>query len=317
MENIFDLIKSSETIAIFAHINCDGDAVGSAMAFKKYIDSLGKKCCVFIQRPISENYYFMGIDEVANKESLDSYDLAIAVDCPNTKRFGQFEVEFFKAKISINIDHHLDNDFFGTQNIVNTKISSACELIFNLFKEAKINITPDVATCLYSGIATDTGRFSHSNTTYSSFIAAGELVKFGADLETLNYNLFNHIKMNEFDIQRLALSNTEFYENGKIAFVGITKKMLETAQADSTCTYRIIDQINSIDGVEIAVLLTENKYKENLVSVRSRNYSAQRICKAFGGGGHLRASGCRIFVPYKIAKNKLLEECKKELNRNE
>ena len=317
MVNIFEIINSCKTIALFAHINPDGDAIGSLMTLKRYIDSLGKDVYVFLQRPISENYYFMGINEVANIKFNNSYDLAISVDCPNVKRFGEYEKEFLKAKISINIDHHMDNEFFAMHNIVDTSMCSACELIYNLFKQSGLNISSDMATCLYSGIATDTGMFLHSNTTASCFLAAGELVKLGADLETLNYNLFNHIKINEFNITRLAISKTEFYENGKIAFVGITSKMLEMANADLTCTYRIIDQINKVDGVEVAVLLTQNGYRENLVSVRSRNRNAQRICKAFGGGGHLRASGCRIFIPFKYAKEKLLEECKKELTRND
>ena len=317
MTNIFEIIDSCKKIALFAHINPDGDAIGSMMTFKKYLDSIGKEVFVFLQRPISENYYYMGINEVANKKSASSYDLAIAVDCPNTKRFGEYEKEFFKAEMSINIDHHLDNEYFATHNIVDTNMCSACELIFNLFRQNNLSITNEMATCLYSGISTDTGRFLHANTTYSSLLAVAELIKLGADLETLNYNLFNHIKVNEFNITRLAIAKTEFYENGKIAFVGVTKKMLEMAEADTTCTYRIIDQINKVEGVEVAVLLTENGYRENLVSVRSKNRNAQRICKAFGGGGHLRAAGCRIFIPFRYAKEQPLEECKKELRRND
>lgn len=315
MNGIFELISKSKTIALFGHINCDGDAVGSVMAFRNYLSDLGKKTYVFLQKPISDNYYFMEVDKYANKSNLLEYDLAISCDCPNTKRFGIYETEFYKCKKSINIDHHPDNENFADINIVNAKMCSTCEIVYDLFRNEKVNITSKMATCLYSGIASDTGRFIHGNMTSDTFAYAGELVKFGADLDTLNYNLFSHMKMNEFLIFRLALSKTEFYEDGKIAFIGITQRMLDECNADTTSTYRIIDQINSIHGVEIAVLLTQNGHNENMVSVRSRNKNAQRICRAFGGGGHLRAAGCRIFVPFKKAKELLIEECKRELLR--
>ena len=118
MVDIFEIINSSETIALFSHLNSDGDAIGSMMCFKNYLDSLGKNTYAFLQRPIGENYYFLGIDDVANISSLREYDLAICTDCPGTKRFGQYEAEFFKAKHSINIDHHMENDNFADINIV-------------------------------------------------------------------------------------------------------------------------------------------------------------------------------------------------------
>ena len=317
MHKIFELIEKSKKIAIFAHINCDGDAVGSVMSFYNYLKSIDKDVFVFLQRPINDNYYYMGINEVANIKFDSSYDLAISVDCPNTKRFGEFEKEFFKATESIQIDHHIDNEQFATVNCVDSKASSTCEIIYKLFTENEIKIDDSIATCLYSGIITDTRRFINPNVTSNSLFVAGKLIDCGANFDVLNYNLFGRIKKNEFEILKLALNCTEFYEDGKIAFVGITKKMLDKANADSTCTYRIIDQVNSIDGVEICALLTENKYRDNMVSVRTKQKSAQRICKAFGGGGHLRASGCRIFVPFNIAKEQLIEECKKEFFRND
>lgn len=315
MVDIFEIIDKSKTIALFSHLNSDGDAIGSLMAFKYYLDTLGKETYVFLQRPIGDNFYYMGINEVANIKSLSQYDLAICTDSPNSSRFGQYEQEFLKAKDSISIDHHLDNSNYAKVNIVDPSKSSTCELVYSIFKHFKKPITPQMATCLYSGLSTDTGSFTHGNMTFDTFVSAGELVNYGADLVTLNDFLYSHMKMNEFDIFRLALSKAEFYENGKIALIAISEKMLQQTNCDMTSTHEIIGQLNSIVGVEIAALITENKYRENFVSVRSKKHSAQRICLAFGGGGHLRAAGCKIFIPLKYAKQQLLDECKKELLR--
>src|SRR5574344_122199 len=292
-----ELIRSNNTFALFAHINSDGDANGSVMAFKKLLDNMGKKTFIFIQPPINPNYYFLGANEFSGKQKLQNYDVAISLDCPSTKRFGDFEKEFFKAKKSICVDHHLANANFSTVSIVDSQKSSTCEMLYNLFIQNGYKIDNDIATCLYSGIATDTGRFSHSNTTYSSMVAGAELVKLGANLEKLNYNLFNLTRLNEFRIFRKALDSVEFYEDGKIAFVGITQKMLEETKSTCYDTFRIADYLSGIENVDIAVLMTESKQSENLVSVRTKISSAESICKSFGGGGHLRASGCRIFVP--------------------
>jgi phosphoesterase RecJ-like protein len=314
MANLVELIKTSKTIAIFSHINADGDAVGSVMATYNLCKDLGKQVFVFLQTPISENYNFLGINKALSKERLSFYDLAIGLDCPNSQRFGVFETEFSKAKKSISIDHHLGNEMFADENVVCEKSSSTSEILFNIFKQNNVNFTREIATCLYAGVASDTGRFMHSNTSANALKTASELASVGADIQKVNYQLFSHKRFCEFDIFRKAIDNVEFYENGKIAFIGITDDMLKSANATINDTFLIIDFVRGIDGVDIAVLMTENKKLEQMVSVRTLKSSAQNICKQFGGGGHLYASGCRIFVPFETAKKQMIEVCKRELD---
>lgn len=315
-KNIFDVISQSKTIAIFSHIRADGDAVGSIMAFCNYCLAANKQVFVFLQEPISANFNFLGIQKVANKKHLSSYDLAICVDCPTFDRFGVYQNEAKKAKFVVCIDHHLGAENFGDINIVQQDKSSTCEIIFDLFEQNNQQITPQIATCLYAGIAADTGRFMHSNTKCSSFLCAGKLVELGADLQLVNDKLFNKKSFVEFDIFRKALNNIEFFENGKIAFVGIESNLLKQANATYNDTFLIIDFVKGIENVDIAVLMTEYKHNEQMVSVRTNKSSAQNICKHFGGGGHLKASGCRVFVPFKLAKEQMIEQCIKELKND-
>ena len=316
MKEIIDVINNNYTFAILSHVNADGDAIGSIMAIKQLLDSLNKRTYIFLQEPVSENYNFLGIAEYKNKFALSSYDVAICLDCPNIKRFGSWEREFHKSQISINIDHHPDNENFADYNLVKSDKCSTCEIVYDLFTENNIEIIESIATCLYSGIATDTGRFAHSNTTYSSYISAGNLVKLGADIDSINYYLFQRKSNKEFELFKKALNNLEFFENGKIVVAYITKAMLEEVGGSSNDTRLVVDFIRGIENVDIAAIITENKSLESLVSVRTNKSSAQNICKAFGGGGHVKSAGCRIFTKFEDAKKKLIEECIKELKND-
>lgn len=320
MANWLDLINQSKTIALFSHVNSDGDANGSVMAMKHWLDSLGKETYVFVPTPINLSYSFTGVDRFSCTKYADSYDLAIGLDAPNSKRFAQCEKEFYKAKNSICIDHHLDNQNYAKIVIVDDEISSTCELLFRLFEQEKIQISSDMATCLYLGIATDTGGFmrsSHGQVSADTWRAVTKLVEYGADTKKVNTEIFITIRKPVFEIYRKGLDRVEFFENGRIAMVCITKKMLDDTGADISDTHKLNDTVLGIDGVEIMALMTQNAYKEQYVSVRSKNHSAKNICSHFGGGGHLRAAGCRIYVPFTEARKQLLEQCIIELNRNE
>ena len=320
MTDWLNLIKEASTIALFSHINSDGDANGSVMAMKHMLENLNKKVYVFVPLPISESFHFTGVNKYSCIENSNKYDLAIALDAPNTKRFGQCEPEFFKAKKSISIDHHMDNEHYAEITILDAEISSTCELLYKLFSEEKLNITPEIATCLYLGIATDTGGFMHSfhgAVTSSTWKILAELAGKGADMETVNFNVFVHLRKPVFEIFRKGLNRVELFENGKIAMCCVNKRLLDETGAEITDTHKLTDIVGGIDGVEITAIMTQRGYREQSVSVRSNKHNAQRICKHFGGGGHLKASGCRIFEPFAIAKEQLLEECKSELYRDD
>ena len=320
MTDWLDLINQSKTVALFSHINSDGDANGSVMAMKHLLDGLGKETYIFVPTPINQSYWFTGVDKLSCTKFADSYDLAIGLDAPNTKRFGQCEKEFFKAKKSICFDHHMDNQNYANISIVDDNISSTCELLFKHFEQNGIKITSDMATNLYLGIAADTGGFmrsSHGQVNADTWRAVTKLIEYGADTPKVNNEIFITIRKPVFEIYRKGLERVEFFENGRIAMVCISKKILDETGADVTDTHKLNDTILGIEGVEMTALMTQKAYSEHYVSVRSKNHSAKNVCSYFGGGGHLRAAGCRIYVPFAEAKKQLLEQCIIELNRNE
>lgn len=312
--DIINLINKHEKIALFSHQKCDGDAVGSCIALKLALEKLNKKVEIFIQNPIHRNYEFMGTQKYINKGGSQKFDLAIALDCPNTKRFGIYEKKFKSIKASIAIDHHDDFENFANLNFCDPKSSSVCLIIYQLIKEMGISLDPEIALCLYSGMATDTGRFNHGNLDASVFSAVSNLFNTNFDYETANYMLFKRQTKYEFELFRLALNKVKLFQNGTIAVVQLVEKDFLTTGTTPFDTYKIVDIITGIEGVELACVLSQSKSKEFLVSIRSMGtFSAQRVAQAFGGGGHVKASGCKIFESPEVAYKQIIDACKREI----
>lgn len=315
IDKILKEIDNATDIAIFAHINADADALGSSIAFKLYIESLGKNVTICIDEPIHRNFDFLNISKHINVNKLNKYDLAICLDCPNVKRFGTQIRYFYRCKRSINIDHHIDNENYAKINYVNAKVSSTCSILYGMFRKIDAKISSEMATCLYAGIVGDTGRFKY-NTNSNELNNGANLLKLGADIDRVNYNLFSRMSFNEFKLLQLALSKTQFLFENKVACIFLTIQDLKTSNCEIQDTHFLIDYLMNIDSVKLAVVLSQEKHDECKVSVRSKDeYSAQNVAKYFGGGGHIKASGCRIFNEFDKAINDMKNALEIEVNR--
>lgn len=316
IKKIENAINKAQKIAIFTHLNSDADALGSSIAVKLWLEGLGKQVSIFVEEPIHDNFTFLNTASHINQNKNTTFDLAIALDCPNVKRFGQCLKYFYKIKKTINIDHHPDNENYAQINFVKSDCSSTCTIIHSMLKKLNANITKEMATCLYAGIAGDTGRFKHNNTKSEDLYACGDLIQKGADIETINYYLFSRMQFKEFNLLKLALSKVEFYCDNKFACVFLDIKSLQSVNCSIVDTYFIIDYLMNIETVKIAVVLSQEKHEECRVSIRSRDeYNAQNVARYFGGGGHIRASGCRIFKEFAKAKEDIIEVVKDEVKR--
>lgn len=318
INKILKEIDNATDIVIFAHINADADALGSSIAFKLYLESLNKNVKILIDEPIHKNFDYLGVKKHINTENTSKYDLAICLDCPNVKRFGTNLKYFYKCKRSINIDHHIDNEMYAKINYVDAKSSSTCSILYKFFKKVGVSITNEMATCLYSGIVGDTGRFKHSNTTSIDLKNCGNLLEKGAEFEKINYNLFSRMALSEFNLLKFALNKVEFLYDNKVACLFLSLKDFINCGCSVQDAHFLIDYLMNVEGVKLAVVLGQEKHDECRVSIRSTdNYSAQNVAKYFGGGGHIRASGCRIFDEFDRAvanvKNAIgleVERCK-------
>lgn len=313
-DEIYEKIKSSHSIAIFSHQNSDADAIGSSIAFKLFLESLNKNVSIFIQKPIHKNYMFLNVKQHINIIKQNHFDLALSLDCPNTSRFGIYQNKFKTINDSIAFDHHADFEYFASINYGDATCSSTCLMLYRFFKYIGFKITPSIAMCLYSGIATDTGRFCWSNLNSEVFTAVADLYNTNFDYKQANFNLFQCRTRGEVELFTRGINKINYFENGKIVIVKIDQEDLQSTNTKPNDTYQIIDYLLSIEGVKIACLLTQYNTEEYLVSIRTREKSAQNIAKQFGGGGHLKASGCRIFLNGNLAMDKLRQACVQELN---
>ena len=314
MKKIIDIIKSAENIALFCHVNCDGDAVGSVFALKKVMEEFGKKVTAFIDTKIPERLKFM--PELYNAEYLTefedrNFDLFVALDCGDVKRLGAFSEVFENMENTVSVDHHASNTRFAKENLVIPEASATGEIIFDLISTGNLLISKTAATLLFGAIASDTGSFQYSNTSSKTHRIVSQLIDLGADSVAVNKKLFDTLQINEIKIQGYAMNNFELFEEGKICFVGITKEKMQ----EIGCLYEDVEGISgfprSVAGVEIGLLAKEWKDGLFKISIRCNEYAdATVLAGKFGGGGHIKASGCTIEGNLDEVKEKIVNAAK-------
>lgn len=311
-KNALDLINKYNNIFICSHIQPDGDSLGSvlalAMAIKKYNDKANVK--VIKVDNIPKDFLFLpGVDMFKEYDEEDEVDLFISLDSSDKERLGNGEYFLSKAKAVINIDHHITNEKFGNINIVIPSASATCEIVYKFINMMNIDIDKDIASCLYTGINTDTGRFMYSNTTYEVHMIVAELMKTGIDTDYINRNIYQNKSIEKTKLFIEALNKLELYNNDKVAITMITQEMLDKTKATIEDSEGIVSFIRDIDTIEVACLLKEISENEIKVSLRSKEYvDVSKICIKFNGGGHKRAAGCTINKNLNVAKKMILDE---------
>ena len=305
-------LESANRITIFSHINVDGDGVGSALALFAFIKSLNKQVGVFIDSVLPGHVQkIRGIENI-NKDCVLNGDLAIVVDCNDKDRIGRKKFTLKKFKKIINIDHHQDNTNFGHINIVKPGYSSTCELVYDILSESKLEIGCDVATYLIVGILTDTGNLSYDSTSSSTFRKVATLL----DISNRNINYFTNMlfasnSLEIFKLKKLAYSKVEFLYNNKLAITALSFTDLKSCGVGIEDTKSIIEITYNLKPVEIVVVITEAEPDVCFVSFRSKcEIDVSKFATHFGGGGHIKASGCRIYDKLENVINRIKEVVK-------
>lgn len=315
-DDIFDAIDKSTTIAIFPHINADLDAIGSSIALKLVLEKMGKNVAIFCQKPYTKNCKCLDIEHHI-KSTKQKFDLAIGLDSPNKKRFGIFQKKFESIKNSVAIDHHIDFEYYANINFLDADCSSTCLVLYRLFKYRNIKLDKNIAKCLYLGMSTDTGRFLHGNLNEEVFLALADLFSYKFEYASLNYEVFQKETKSEFELYKFALGKFNFFNNDQICICRLDSEIFKKTSTNPVDTYKITDHLTNLAPVKIACLMSQISEKEYLVSIRTKQgFSAEKIAKKFGGGGHLRASGCKLFDGGDASFKELLSACRIELGES-
>ena len=313
LDTILEEIKKAEKIVILTHEGPDGDAIGSSLGFAFALESLGKKPDIMIPE-YSKTFQFMpGIDKLKEKSEIENYDLAIAVDCADSKILKGYATYFEKATKKIVVDHHGSNTMYGDINFINPVAPACCQILIGMFEYFGITLTKDMATCIMTGIITDTGGFSY-NATSETFEFASDILRLGVNISEIFRRALQMKNKANFELNKRAMDRMEFLEDGKVAFTYITAKDEEEVNAKQGDHEGIVDVGKNIENVEVSVFLHEVKGKGFKISLRSVEYvNVANIAIMFGGGGHDKAAGAYSGGLPEQIKEKVLSEIRKQL----
>ena len=302
-KEVADFLAKQNWVSIFAHVNPDGDAIGSTCALALALEKLGVRVDMYNTYPIPKVYHFL-----ANAEKIRLFTgeeelapVVIVVDSANLKRTDLDKYpEKLAGRILVDIDHHLGNEGFGDYNFVQDSSVANCENIYQVLKEMPIEIDEEIATALYLGISTDSGSFKFDAVTAKTHRIAAELLEKGARVDLVRLYIYESVSPAKLTLEKYLYNNLHIALAGKIAWCAFDKKILAETKADGNDIDGIVNIMKNIEGVELAILFRE--WEDGVkVSFRSKQWlNANDLATYFGGGGHKYASGATI--------NKSLEE---------
>lgn len=311
-------LENAQNIIILSHVNPDGDTLGSNLALSLMIEkNLNKKVKSVYTGFLPSVYSYLPsydkLEDINNIDTNEVYDLAIAIDVAAKDRMISGVKIFDNAKYRINIDHHKTNINYGDLNIVDGNAACVGIILYDVFKELNWEITLDVARCIYTSLMTDTGGFKYENTTSNVFTLASKLVEIGVSPCEEYRACYETKPQNMIQFQSYVISNTDYLENGQIAFTKVTLDDMAKFNATDDFTEGIVEVIRTSKAVKVAAILKETKDGYTKISLRSKDIDLAPIVTTFDGGGHTFAAGCTIKKPISIAYDKLLERVKSEL----
>ena len=290
------IIEENQNIILTAHVNPDGDAVGSGLAlFLSLKENYKDKNIRFVlQDSIPYTTKFLkASDEIEtyNNEEKYSTDLLIFLDSATRDRTGQTGKNI-EAKLSINIDHHMSNPSYGDVNCVVTYSSSTSEIVYHFIKYMGYKISLATAEALYLGLVNDTGNFSHSNVKVETMLMATDLISLGVNN---NYIVTNFLNSNSYQTLKMlghALTNFEFYPDKKLSYYYLDYATMQKYGAKKEDTEGVVEKILSYYEASVSLFLREEANGKIKGSMRSKyDINVNKIASLFGGGGHYKAAG--------------------------
>lgn len=305
LTDVVRFLQERDRFVILLHAFPDGDTIGSGYALCYALRRLGKQANVVCAHPIPSSYFFI----TDGYEPMDFVPQTIvATDVATPKLLGDLAQQY--PAVDLCIDHHGTNQQYAAQNYVDAAMASNAEIVLDILQQLGVAIDSYIATCIYTGISTDTGCFKYSNTTAQCHVTAAMLMEAGADVELINQYMFDTKSKERIAIEKSILDSLEFFAHGKIAFITVTKAMRDAAGIADGELEGITSIPRQVEGVAIGCTIRETDKGDYKVSVRSRStINAADICALFGGGGHPCAAGCNFTCDLVTLKQQLADAC--------
>ncbi len=307
-------IEQRRRFLVTSHARPDGDAIGSTLALAQILRRMGKTAEVVLGDSVPVIYKPLPMAEtiVHAAEVNGHYDAAIILECDSIQRTRLHGLE---RHFLINIDHHASAKPFAQVNWIDPSAVATAELIFRLAQAAQVKLTPEIATCLYTALLTDTGSFSYAGTNACTFELAKYLVEHGADPGKIAQSVYFSSPTSKMLLLGAALSSLQ--RHGAVTWMAVTRHDMERCGAlDEDCE-GLVNYALGIAGVEVAIFLRELANERVRVSIRSKGaVNVAEIAEKFGGGGHECAGGFSLEGPVQAAAERVLAELRGRMGGN-
>src|SRR5437660_6278374 len=306
LDAVLNHIKLRRRFVLTSHARPDGDAVGSALACGEILRSMGKEADVVLRDGVPRIYQPLPFAEkVMQAERVNGdYEAAIVLECDSIQRT---RLEGLEQHFLINIDHHTSGRPFAQVNWIDPKAVATGEMVYKLARGAEVKITPEIATCIYTAVLTDTGSFMFEGTNEHTFELARELVLAGANPARCARNIYFGHSTAKMRLLGAALSN--LHREGPLALISVTQEQMEHCGAREEDCEGLVNYALAIQDVEVAAFFRELPDGRFRLSLRSKGqWNVATVAEHFGGGGHQCASGCSIDGPLPTATARVLAE---------
>lgn len=317
-QDVTKIIGENRSFLILTHRNPDGDTLGSAFALAEAIVSTGRQAHVLNSDGFPQRYDFLygsGLEGSCDMEA----ECVIAVDVADPALLGGGLERFCAPEaVDLCIDHHASNTLYARNTLLEADSPATALILYRLFDRAGITITGQMAACLYTGIATDTGCFKYENTTPDAHRAAARLIELGADYTDINRRMFDLKSRSRLLVEQLAMSRIEYAFGGRMSMIVVTRQMIRESGADESEFEGLAALPLNIEGVIIGITVKERQEGVYKLSVRTTDkLDACLFCRGFGGGGHIRAAGCEITGELCEVKERIRSAVKAALDQME
>lgn len=297
LARIGEALRKVQGVLITAHERPDGDAIGSAIALDLALRYLGIRTVVMLADPVPEVYRFLkGADSILLPSPLGwQPEVVVALDSTEWERVGEFIQKYLPDTLAINIDHHASNKEFADLNWVDVNAAATGEMVLDLIRHLQVPIDPDMASALYTALATDTGFFQHGNTTPQVLSKCAMLAELGANPHFISEQIHEYKSFESLRALGFALSSIKLSPKGYVAWIDLSLEDMKRLQVKEEELEGFVNYPKSIKGVEIGILFREVETNKVRVGLRSRGQvDVSAIAQMFGGGGHYRAAGCTV-----------------------
>lgn len=288
-------LASAESIGVVGHVGPDGDAFGSMIAIARSARLAGKSAVASFEEPfiVPEELSFLDTSVlVPPDEYPDDLDVAVAVDTSVRSRVGSLAQKMEQARVLAVIDHHISDATWGDVVFVDATAGATTELVHRLLADLGWPVDEGVATALYTGIVTDTGRFQYSSTSPRTHDIASELLALGVRTDLIGQKLFEEAPFGYYMVISRVLARAVMDQERRFVWSIVLLEDLDEADLEPHQTEGLIDLVRMARGTDVACLLKQRNGGLIKGSLRSRGaVDVARIAGLFSGGGHHNAAG--------------------------